>query len=95
MEILKKEVEDATKKKFDEEMEESVTLHFFTQESSRLIVPDHLKGQECLFCKETRELLEEVSSLSEKIELVTHDFVADKEKTTEYGIDKIPAIIIQ
>ncbi len=95
MEILKKEVEEATKKKFDEEMEESVTLHFFTQEPSRLIVPDHLKGQECLFCKETRELLGEVSSLSDKIELVTHDFVADKEKTAEYGIDKIPAIVIK
>lgn len=94
MEILKKDVEEATKKKFYEEMEENVTLHFFTQESSRLIVPDHLKGQECHFCKETKALLEEVSSLSEKIELVTYDFVADKEKTNEFGIDKIPATVI-
>ena len=57
MEILKKEVAEATKKKLDEEMEEKVTLIFFTQETGRLIVPDHLKGQECLFCTETRELL--------------------------------------
>ena len=94
MEILKKEVAEATKKKLDEEMEEKVTLLFFTQEPGRLIVPDHLKGQECLFCTETRELLKEVSALSDKIELVTYDFVGDKEKAAEYGIDKIPAIII-
>lgn len=95
MEILKKEVQEATKKRFDEEMQDRVTLLFFTQEPGRLIVPDHLKGQECLFCKETRELLEEVSSLSDKIELVIYDFVADKEKAAEHGIDKIPATIIQ
>ena len=94
MEILKKEVQETTKKKFDDEMEGNVTLLFFTQEPGRLIVPDHLKGQECLFCKETRGLLEEVSSLSDKIELVIYDFVADTEKTAEYGIDKIPAVAI-
>lgn len=94
MEILNKEVKEATKKKLDEEMKEKVTLFFFTQEPSRLIVPNHLKGQECMFCKETRELLKEVSTLSDKIELTIYDFVGDKEKAAEYGIDKIPATII-
>jgi glutaredoxin-like protein len=94
MEILNKEVKEATKKKLDEEIKEKVTLLFFTQEPSRLIVPNHLKGQECMFCKETRELLKEVSALSDKIELVVYDFVGDKEKAAEYGIDKIPATII-
>ncbi|GAI74868.1 unnamed protein product, partial [marine sediment metagenome] len=72
MEILNKEVVEATRKKFDEEMKEKVTLLLFTQEPSRLTVPDHLKGQECVFCKETRELLKEVSALSDKIELVIY-----------------------
>jgi len=94
MEILNKEVIEATKKKFGEELENSVTLIFFTQEPSRLVVPEHLKGQECLYCKETRQLLEEVSALSDKIKLNIYDFEGDKEKANEYGIDKIPAIII-
>lgn len=80
MEILNKEVAEATKKSFDEKMEEKVTLLFFTQEPSRLVVADHLKGQECLYCKETRELLDEVSRLSDKIEFNVYDFLADKEK---------------
>jgi glutaredoxin-like protein len=94
MEILNKDVVEATRKKFDEELKEKVTIILFTQEPSRLVVPDHLKGQECVFCKETRELLKEVSSLSDKIELVIYDFSGDKDKAAEYGTDKIPATII-
>lgn len=94
MEILNKEVIEATRKRFDEEMVDNVSLLYFTQEPSRLVVPEHLKGQECLFCKETRELLTEVSSLSDKIELVIRDFIANKEKAEEYDIDKIPATLV-
>ncbi len=94
MELLNKEVVEATKKKFEEEMVEKVSFIYFIQESRRLIVPEHLKGQECLFCKETRGLLTEVSSLSDKIELVTYDFTADKDRAIEYNIDKIPATLV-
>lgn len=93
MDILNKEVKEATQKKFDEEMQEKVTLLLFSQEPSRLIVPDYLKAHECLFCKETKELATEVRSLSDKISLELYDFLADKEKAEEYGIDKIPAIV--
>ncbi len=94
MDILNNEVRLATKKKFDEEMEGMVTLLHFTQEPGRLVLPDSLKGQDCLFCRETKQLLEEVSSLSEKIELQVFDFSADKDKAAEFGIDKIPALVI-
>jgi glutaredoxin-like protein len=94
MDILKNEVRLATKKKFEEEMTGKVALLHFTQEPSRLVLPDSLKGQECLFCRETKQLLEEVSSLSEMIELQVFDFSADKDKAAEFEIDKIPALVI-
>jgi glutaredoxin-like protein len=94
MEILSQEVRDATIKKFDSELENKVTILHFTQEPSRLVLPDSLKGQDCFFCKETKQLLEEVKALSEKIELVVYDFTADQEKVAEYRIDKIPATVI-
>jgi glutaredoxin-like protein len=94
MDILTKEVSEATRKKFSEELMVDVKLIHFTQEPSRLIVPDHLKGQECMFCKETKALVKDVCSLSEKIELVLYDFTADTDLVKEYGIDKIPATII-
>ena len=49
---------------------------------------------ECHFCAETRQLVEEVAALSGKIELEVYNFAIDKEKAEEYGVDKIPAIVI-
>jgi glutaredoxin-like protein len=94
MEILNKEVREATQKKFDGELENKVTILLFSQEQSRLVLPDSLKGQDCFFCKETKQLLEEVKALSDKIELLVYDYTADKEKVAEYKIDKIPATVI-
>ncbi len=94
MQILRKEVKENTKKKFEDELQGEVKIIYFTQEPRRLIVPEHLRAQECFFCKETRELLEEVSSLSPKLELIIYDFEADREKANEYKIDKIPATLL-
>ena len=47
---------------------------------------------ECAMCKETRELVEEVGHLSDKIDVDIYDFEKDKEQTTLYKVDKVPAI---
>ena len=94
MDILTKEVRKATERRFLEALVNDVKIIHFTQEPSRLALPDHLQGQECMFCKETKSLLRDVCSLSEKIELMLFDFLADAEKAKEYNIDKIPATII-
>ncbi len=49
---------------------------------------------ECEFCRMTRELLEEVKGLSEKISLEIYDFVKDADIVKKYNIDKIPATVI-
>jgi glutaredoxin-like protein len=49
---------------------------------------------ECHYCAETRELTQEIASLSDKVEAVIYDFVADKREADAYGIDKIPAIAV-
>jgi glutaredoxin-like protein len=94
MDILTKEVREATEKRFSENLVDEVKVIHFTQEPSRLVVPDYLKGQECAFCRETKALMKEVCAVSEKIQLVMYDFVADAEKAETFGIDKIPATII-
>ncbi len=62
-----------------------VKLIFFTQK---------LAGA-CQYCTETEQLLKEVSTLSEKIELQVYNFVTDKAQVESYGIDKIPATVIE
>jgi glutaredoxin-like protein len=49
---------------------------------------------ECQFCKETRQIVEEVADLSDKITVEVRNFVTDKAVADMYGIDKIPAIAI-
>lgn len=49
---------------------------------------------ECEYCKETRELIEEVASLSDKLSVEVYDFVNDAETVQQYGIDKIPAVAV-
>ena len=60
-----------------------VTLTMFTQEI------------ECDYCKETRELVEELGSLSDKIKTQVLDLVNDKEKASQYQVDKVPAVVIE
>jgi glutaredoxin-like protein len=95
MEMLNKDVRDATQKKFSSDLAGKASIIFFTQEAKRLVVPDRLMGQECLYCQETRKLLEELTGLSDLIDLTIYDFLADKEKAASFGVDKIPAIVIQ
>jgi glutaredoxin-like protein len=49
---------------------------------------------ECQFCTETRQIVEEVAGLSDKITAEIYNFVTDKAMADMYGIDKIPAIAI-
>lgn len=49
---------------------------------------------ECDYCRETRELAEELATLSDKITVETFDFMKDQNKVKEYGVDKIPATVI-
>ncbi len=67
---------------FQEELVNPVRLVNFTQ------------AMECQYCAETHQLAEEVAALSDKIELEVYDFIIDKEKAQEYGVDKIPAIAV-
>ncbi len=59
-----------------------VTLHMFTQEF------------ECGYCKETRQIAEEVAALSDIVTLNVHDFQADSEFAASLNIDKIPAVAV-
>ena len=49
---------------------------------------------ECEHCNITRNMLEEISELSDQISLEVHDFVKDEDLAKGYGLDKIPATIL-
>jgi glutaredoxin-like protein len=94
MEILSRDVREATCGKFKAELAGPVHILYFAQEPSRLILPGGSTGTECLYGRETRRLLEEVAAQSDRITLTEYDFQSDKEKAAEFGIDKVPAIVV-
>jgi thioredoxin-disulfide reductase len=59
-----------------------VRLVFFTQEYP------------CPMCREQRSILEELTSLSDRIRLEVHDFVLDGDAAMKYGVSKIPATAV-
>ena len=67
---------------FNNKLNKEVKLIYFSQEI------------ECNYCRETREILNELIGLSDKIKLEEYNFVNDKEMVEKYNIDKIPAIAV-
>jgi glutaredoxin-like protein len=79
--MLSDQEKETIKKKFVT-LVNDVEIAVFTQEL------------ECQFCKETRELVLELGSLSPKIKIKIFDFVKNGEEPVKYNIKKIPAIAI-
>lgn len=59
-----------------------VKLVVFTQE------------MECQFCREARDVVQELAGLSDKLSVETYDLEKDSAKATEFRVDKVPAICI-
>ncbi len=68
---------------FTESLKAPVALIYFGTQKS-----------DCMFCNETRQLLEEVSAISDKISLETYDLEQDADQAAKYKVDKAPAIVV-
>ena len=82
MSLIPDDKKELLKNDFKEKLVDPVKIVMFTQEL------------ECRFCSDTRNLVQDLATLNDKITAEIHDFVADAAKAKEYGIDKIPAIAI-
>ena len=81
---------DFVKSRFEEEMVHDVRLTLFTEPDLQgLLVP----GMDCETCAPTQQLLEEVSLLSEKIQLDVVNHREDRELTESYGVARVPTIV--
>lgn len=45
--------------------------------------------------RETQQVLEELAGMSHNLSLEVYDFVLDKQKVAEYGVDKVPATLVR
>ena len=70
------------KSKLDK-LSKPVKIIFFTQEI------------ECQLCKSTHQMMDELAAISDKLSLEVYNFVINKDIAEAYGIDKIPATVIE
>ncbi len=82
MSLIPDDKKELLRNDFSTKLEEPVRIVMFTQEI------------ECRFCSDTRQLVQELATLSDKIKVEVYDFVANADKAKELGIDKIPAIAV-
>lgn len=76
----------------DKELADSVDLLLFTRPRSRVYVPGR---QDCQTCEETRELLEELSVLSDKLSLTTRDLSVEPEAAADYHVQHLPTVLVR
>lgn len=78
-------IQESVKRQIEENLKtlpNSVRLVVFTQE------------MECQFCRENRQLTEEVAALSNKVKLEVYNFLLDKEKVEEFKVERVPALVV-
>ena len=78
------------KRNFRKDLKGEVALRLFTQLPSPIAIP----GRDCKYCPQTQQMMEELVSLSPKLNLETVDFYAKPAVAEEHGITRIPAIVI-
>jgi glutaredoxin-like protein len=85
MTIIPVEIQNQVREVF-QGLEGSVKLIMFTQTEEG--------ASECSMCHETQQLVEDVASLSDKIDMQIYDLVKNADIAAQYHIDKVPAIAV-
>jgi alkyl hydroperoxide reductase subunit AhpF len=81
MSLLSPADQEKLRESFDE-MTASVRVLFFTQ------------TLDCEPCEQTRKILDELPPLSDKIAVEEVNFVLEKDRAAQYGIDRVPALAL-
>ena len=72
-----------------------VTIDYFHQGESGLIVPGAAPRTPCPACGPAKETLEDLAGVSPKLRLVTHEFHAEPQLVESWGVERVPAILLR
>ncbi len=78
----------------DDQIVEQVRDVFSSMKQDVALVHFTTTRSDCMYCEETKQLLEEIAPLSDKLHLEVYDIEADADKAQAYGVDKTPATIV-
>ena len=92
--MIPEQVLAALRQRFDA-LAAPVTIDYFHQSESGLIVPGAPPRNPCPACGPTRETLEDLAGVSPKVRLVTHEFHAEAQLVERWGVERVPAILLR
>ena len=78
------------KREFRKHLKADVRLRLYTQRPSPIAVP----GRDCKYCPQVQQLMEELASLSPKLDLETIEYHIEREKAQRDEVSRIPAVVI-
>lgn len=80
-ELLNKDVKSQVREVFGQ-LKEPVEVLFFGRKT------------ECEYCEDTRQLVQEVVALSDKLDLSVYDIEDEAELASRFKVDKVPGLVI-
>lgn len=80
--LLSPDIEKQVREAFNRQLDKTVQVLFFG------------KADDCDYCADTRQLVEEVSALSDHINLALYDLEKDAALARKFQVDKAPALVI-
>ncbi|MGC8586441.1 MAG: protein disulfide oxidoreductase [Candidatus Micrarchaeia archaeon] len=83
MSLMKEEDKRYVKELFEKNLVNDVNMLLFVDSK-----------EHCMYCNETKELMEELSSLNPKIKLKVYNINENKKEAALLGIDKVPALTL-
>jgi glutaredoxin-like protein len=78
------------KREFRKHLKADVRLRLYTQRPSPIAIP----GRDCRYCPQVQQLMEELASLSPKLDLETVEYHIEREKAQQDEVSRIPAVVI-
>ena len=82
--LLTESILQQVKEVFDNQLKQPVEVLFFGSKNE----------ETCTYCEDTRQLVEEVVAISEKLHLSVYDIDEDAQTAHTYHVDKIPTLVI-
>jgi glutaredoxin-like protein len=82
--LLNDSIREQVKDVFDAQLKQPVEVLFFGSDSE----------EKCAYCNETRQLVEEVTGISDKLHLSAFDLDKDAQTAHTYYVDKVPTLVI-
>ena len=84
--------QDYLRRLFSESLKGPVKIEHYTQRPLAIIVPGR---EECRFCNEARQTLQEISSLSPRLSLRVHDVGDEPDVVARNAIEHVPATVLR